>query len=153
MGKEGRGVNSKGFTLVELLIVVAIIGLLAAIAIPNLVDALNRARQRASVAELRLWGIALQEYNAQKGVYPPPVGPAPVDEAFRSSLVPFVINTLSIEDKFGYPFVYETNETDSYTIRSCGRDGVCGLGVTPSTWFNYNLDIVLADGIFINSPS
>jgi prepilin-type N-terminal cleavage/methylation domain-containing protein len=153
MDGKGMKVNNKGFTLVELLITIAIIGLLAAIAIPNLVDALNRSRQRASVAELRLWGIALQDHFAQKSFYPPPAGPAPVDITLRNSLVPFTINTLSIEDKFGFPFVYETDGIGSYTIRSCGKDGICGLGVTPTTWFNYNLDIVLADGIFINSPS
>jgi len=150
--KKGWGSNNKGFTLVELLVVVAIIGILVAIAVPNLIDALDRAKQRATVAEMRLWGISLQEYNAQLSVYPLAGGPQ-VDAAFRDILVPFTINTLDLEDGWKFAFWYETDIDASYTIRSCGKDGVCGLGVTPSTWFNFNLDIVLADGVFINSPS
>lgn len=151
--KKGWGSNNKGFTLVELLVVVAIIGILVAIAVPNLIDALDRAKQRATVAEMRLWGISLQEYYAQVSSYPPPNGPIQVDPAFRDILVPFTINTLDLDDGWKFRLWYETDISATYTIRSCGKDGVCGLGVTPSTWFNFNLDIVLSDGIFINSPS
>src|SRR5438105_4619516 len=46
--------NSKGFTLVEIMIVVAIIGLLAAIAVPNFVQARTTARRNACINNLRL---------------------------------------------------------------------------------------------------
>ena len=50
--------GQEGFTLIELLIVVAIIGIIAAILIPNLLDALQKAKQKASVADIRNIGTA-----------------------------------------------------------------------------------------------
>lgn len=154
--KKGWGSSQKGFTLIELLVVVAIIGILVAIAVPNLLDAVDRSKQRATVAEMRLWAISLQEYASQQpaGQFPPPSGaPIQVDQNFRDVLVPFTINTLDLEDGWKFRYWYETDLVSSYTFRSCGKDGICGLGINPSIWFNYKLDIVIVDGIFVNSPS
>ena len=54
--------NKKGFTLIELLIVVAIIGIMAAIAIPNLLVALQKGKQKATMGDMKSVGTALEVY-------------------------------------------------------------------------------------------
>src|SRR3569832_2140772 len=54
--------NKSGFTLVEIMIVVAIIGLLAAIAIPNFVKARTTSQQNACINNLRQMDGAVQQY-------------------------------------------------------------------------------------------
>jgi prepilin-type N-terminal cleavage/methylation domain-containing protein len=142
-------VNRRGFTLVELLIVVAIIGILVAIAIPNILDAVDRSKQRATVGDMRTWGNGIASYYAEKGVMPPP---GPIDTV-KAELVPYAINALPTTDHWKHEFSYDVDVVaETYTVESYGKDNVDGLGVTPATWQDYSLDIVLNDGVFVNAP-
>lgn len=58
--------GQKGFTLVELLLVIAIIGILAAIAVPRFQDARGDAAAASCLANQRLVADAIQRYNAQE---------------------------------------------------------------------------------------
>jgi prepilin-type N-terminal cleavage/methylation domain-containing protein len=59
--------NKKGFTLVEIMIVVAIIGLLAAIAIPNFIKAREKAQTNACIANLKQLQGAAQVWAIDTG--------------------------------------------------------------------------------------
>ena len=67
--------NAKGFTLIELLIVVAIIGIIAAIAIPNLLNAIDRGKQKRTMADLRSIGTAVEEYAIARRPLPDQTNP------------------------------------------------------------------------------
>ena len=62
--------NQKGFTLIELMIVVVIIGILAAIAIPNFIAMQNRAKEGSTKANMHTLQLAAEDYGVQNdGVY------------------------------------------------------------------------------------
>src|SRR5438270_1952557 len=65
--------KQSGFTLIELLIVIAIIGILAAIAIPNLLNAIQRGKQKRTMSDLRSIGTAVESYQVDNG-FPIKVG-------------------------------------------------------------------------------
>src|ERR1051326_5624115 len=63
--------SQKGFTLIELMIVVVIIGILAAIAIPNFIAMQARAKEGSTKANMHTFQLASEDYGVQNdGIYP-----------------------------------------------------------------------------------
>ncbi len=62
--------NRQGFTLIELMIVVSIIGVLASIAVPNYQQSVIRTREAVLSETLHAFRKAIDEYHADKGKYP-----------------------------------------------------------------------------------
>ena len=77
-------INAKGFSLVELLVVVALIGLLAAIAIPQFVSYRARAVDSQMKSDLKNAALAMDSYFAEKKEYPTTVA-AIVSVGFNQS--------------------------------------------------------------------
>jgi type IV pilus assembly protein PilA len=70
IGKLRRKSNQKGFTLIELMIVVAIIGILAAIAIPQFASYRAKAQNKGSQSDVRNISTELNAYFAEHQEYP-----------------------------------------------------------------------------------
>ncbi len=67
--KQDKRKNKKGFTLIEMLVVVLIIGILAGIALPQYQMAVTKAKVASMLPLMRRWKDALQEYKLQHGSY------------------------------------------------------------------------------------
>lgn len=63
--------KTRSFTLVELLVTVAIIGILAGIALPNYLNSLIKARTAKAEADLNALGTAIESYRIDRNKYPP----------------------------------------------------------------------------------
>ena len=68
--KPNTSINAKGFSLLELLVVVAIIGLLTAIAIPEFLSYRARSVDSQMKSDLKNAAVAMDSYFAEKKVYP-----------------------------------------------------------------------------------
>ena len=107
MMKLGR----KGFTLVEIMIVVAIIALLAAIAIPNLLRARHNANEAAAIASLRTISTACESYRASQT---PSWYPASM-AILGAAVPPYIDATLATATKQGYGYAYVLVNANQYT--------------------------------------
>lgn len=67
---ERRIRNEAGFTLIELMVVIIILGLLAGIVMPRIVGQTDKARYEATRAQMRILEDALKRYKLDNGVYP-----------------------------------------------------------------------------------
>src|SRR6188768_3912793 len=116
-----RNRNAKGFTLIELLIVVAIIGIIAAIAIPNLLNAIDRGKQKRTMADIRSIGTAIEAYSVDNNIYPI----ATDANALASVLQPTYIKKMPITDGWNTGFVFTQGATPGagYTLTSTGKGG------------------------------
>ena len=136
--------REKGFSLIELLIVVAIIGIIAAIAVPQLMNAMDRGRQRRSMADMRNIATANGTMRVDTGAYA---------AALADLSVQGYMQVTPANDGWGNAYGYVVG-ADTYTITSLGSDGAAGPAA-PVPWINdpYDPDISLTDGQFVQAPT
>ena len=143
--------DSKGFTLIELLIVVAIIGIIAAIAIPNLLNAIQRGKQKRTMSDIRSIGTAVESYQVDNG-YPPRQTFNDIEGTIQWTLQPTYIKLLPTQDAWKMNIKYVGHTDDSYTVRSYGKDRVNDNNTAQGSTTNFNNDIVYTNGQFTIYP-
>jgi general secretion pathway protein G len=141
----------KGFTLIELLIVVAIIGIIAAIAIPNLLNAIDRGKQKRTMADMRSIGTACEEYSIDNNFYPIQTTQADVSGTISTVLEPTYIKITPSTDGWNRAIQFGSlTGGAAYTIRSLGKDGTKNGQAGQTN--DFDCDIIFQDGQFTAWP-
>ena len=139
----------RGFSLVELLVVVVIIGLLAAIAIPNMINAIQRSKQRATMKDMQSLSVGVELYHVDYSFLPDTNNIQTLAQIIRSI---GYIRRPPERDHWGTLYVYEVDTANLiYSITSYGRDRQPGL--CPNGFKDFNCDIVISNGLFTRAPS
>jgi general secretion pathway protein G len=118
--------NEGGFTLLELLIVIVIIGILALLIIPNITSAPKKARDTQRKTDLRAIQKGLEEYFVSNNIYPGTTGQADTVLTALTSGNPPIMKSVPIDPKSTGAYVYTytpANTNTTYALTGCLENG------------------------------
>jgi type II secretion system protein G len=127
MTKFRKYQKKKGFTLVELLVVVAIIAVLAAILLPRFLGYTDKAREARAMKDVRNFVTVIDAFAAMGGNYPEPSlgidNPRSIASVMQSKGIKWTGDDNGVVDPWKNPYYYDLTD-DYYCVASPGKDGV-----------------------------
>jgi prepilin-type N-terminal cleavage/methylation domain-containing protein len=166
--------TTRGFSLIELLISVAIIGLLAAMFVPNALTAIHKSKQKSTMRDVRTIAVAITDYVTDNGSAPAQNGTYDGSSAFYNAMSPFYVKILPLNDKWGTGYrvwcgsaaaEYGISDalSDDFLVASFGRDKTqesfvfdgesLGAGLFQvSSLSDFDKDLIMWNGIWIRYP-
>ena len=145
---DSRRREEDGFSLLELLIGVVIIGILMAIVVSSLLSARDKARQGSTIADMRNIATAIEAYTVDHSS--PPATADFTEVAIQ--LRPYHNANVPVRDHWGHLYSYVNDSGNSYSLISFGKDGIDEPEITPSTQREFERDIVITNGKFPGLP-
>lgn len=125
--KEKRLGQESGFTLIEVLLVVVIIGILAAVVLPRIGGRTKQAQVAAANASIENISLALDMYEVDNGNYPSSLQALITKGSELNWKGPYIKKGEMPLDPWGKEFVYSVKE-NGYEIKSYGPNGADGGG-------------------------
>ena len=114
--------RQRGFTIIELLIVMAILGMLAVMVAPNLFNQADSARRDAVLSQISSLGSALDAYRLDMGQYPDTLDGLMRNNSGRASWNGPYLRGEVPKDPWGTDYVYNTDGR-TFSLKSYGADG------------------------------
>lgn len=142
--------TENGLTLPELLVVLVIIGIIAALVIPQLIMSYQKAQQKKTIAGMRNFALAMGLYRVDHEFLP---DAATYQEAVN------ILRTYQGKmigapdhDAWGNEFYYHRDANTGYTLRCYGSDRVESAPASPDRRFDPADDLVIINGKFVAMP-
>jgi prepilin-type N-terminal cleavage/methylation domain-containing protein len=170
-------IKIRGFTLIEVLIVVAIIGILAVLLIPNAITAIQKSKQKSTMKDIMSIATAASDYMTDNGEWTmAQSGDIIASSEFVLSITPFYIKVCPVTDLWGEPYKVYLGDLaavrsilsddigpEDFVIESYGRDGISdGWEYDPAAteddfytvdgWQAFKNDMVNWNGSWIRAP-
>lgn len=118
----GAAVRQGGFTLIEVLLVVVIIGILAAVVVPRLGGRTKEASIAAAKASIDGISLAIDQYEVDNGAYPASMQSLITRGSEQNWKGPYLKKGVIPLDPWGKAYIYSPQE-NGYVVKSLGPDG------------------------------
>ena len=133
--------NNRGFSLMEIMVVIVIMGLLAALVGPRLFGHLDTAQQKATKAQVEMLMTALDAYRLDVGKYPSQqegLEALVANPGGEGWLGPYLNKSKVPEDPWKHPYLYQNpgqnGEVDVYSLGADNREGGEGKDADVNSW-------------------